>query len=225
VVCVSEPFREHLGGGENVFAIPNAADPWPEGDRDALRASLGIGSDETAFVYAGSQAPWQCAEPAVRLFTALRERSPSARLALLTHDLAEGRSLARTVGGADVIVRSLTPEATLEMLPAFDAAFLLREASVVNRVAAPVKFAEYLHAGLPVILTEGIGDASRWVSEHGLGIVLPAVDAPDNAARVADGLPGLDGSLCRAFARERLTFDVTVPLYERALEAARRSGA
>jgi hypothetical protein len=159
----------------------------------------------------------------VRLFARIRERRPGARLALLIHEAAEGRRLVRAAGIRDAIVLTLSPEETRRTLPAFDAAFLLREPSVVNRVASPVKFAEYLHAGLPVVLTEGIGDATGWVEEHRLGVVLPGLDDPGNADRVVDGLPAVSRPACRAFARERLTFDVTVPLYEKAYAAAGRA--
>jgi len=221
VVCVSGPFREHLGGGEDVFVIPNAAAAAPRVDRRALRSELGLAEGETSFVYSGSLAAWQCVGPAARLFGGIRERRPGARLALLTHDLAGGRKLAESAGVPDAIVRSLSPGETRRTLPAFDAAFLLREDSIVNRVAAPVKFAEYLSAGLPVVLTEGIGDASGLVREHGLGVVLPGATDEGNAARVAAGLDPAAPARCRDFARERLSFDVTVPLYERACDAAR----
>jgi glycosyltransferase involved in cell wall biosynthesis len=219
VVCVSEPFREHLGDPE-AFVIPNAAEPPPAVDRAGRRRELGIAPEETAFVYSGSLAAWQCAEPAVRLFAKIRRRRPDARLVLLTHDGEEGRRLASREGVGDAIVSSLTPEETRQTLPAFDAAFLLRGDSIVNRVAAPVKFAEYLHAGLPVILTEGIGDASGWVRDERLGILLPSPDEPENADRVVDGLDAEAGERGCAFAKRHLSFEVTTPMYEEALRAA-----
>lgn len=49
---------------------------------------------------------------------------------------------------------------------------LLREKSLVNEVASPTKFAEYMLCGLPCILTEGIGDYSRLAREHDIGTVI-----------------------------------------------------
>jgi glycosyltransferase involved in cell wall biosynthesis len=94
----------------------------------------------------------------------------------------------------------------------------------VNRVASPVKFAEYLHAGLPVVLTRGIGDASGWVREHGLGVVLERPWDAGNAGEVLRALDGLESDRCRRFARERLDFDVTVPLYEEVYRRAASGG-
>jgi glycosyltransferase involved in cell wall biosynthesis len=57
-------------------------------------------------------------------------------------------------------------------LAAADVAVLLRHPSAINSVASPVKFAEYLSCGLPVIVTSQIGDFSSLVQREGLGLVL-----------------------------------------------------
>jgi len=61
-------------------------------------------------------------------------------------------------------------------LAAADVGLLLREPCLVNRVASPVKFAEYLAAGLPVLLTEQIGDYSALAAAHRVGCVIPYAD-------------------------------------------------
>jgi glycosyltransferase involved in cell wall biosynthesis len=59
-----------------------------------------------------------------------------------------------------------------EAIGAADYGLLLREPTITNRVAAPVKFAEYLACGLPVICSECIGDYPDFLKAHGAGIVL-----------------------------------------------------
>lgn len=54
------------------------------------------------------------------------------------------------------------------------AGLLLRREDPVNQVASPTKFGEYLAAGLPVLLTEGIGDFSALVEDEGLGMIVPS---------------------------------------------------
>jgi glycosyltransferase involved in cell wall biosynthesis len=54
------------------------------------------------------------------------------------------------------------------------AGLLLRREDPVNQVASPTKFGEYLAAGLPVLLTEGIGDFSALVEKEGLGMIVPS---------------------------------------------------
>jgi glycosyltransferase involved in cell wall biosynthesis len=223
VVCVSEPFREHLGGGEKIRVIPNGSQeieaPSPE-ERSTRRAALGLPPKGRVWVYSGSLARWQCAEETVRLFAAIERQRPGDHLVLLTHDPAEGRALVARESVAAATVLSLPPDEVRSVLPLFDAAFLLRARNTVNEVACPVKFAEYLHAGLPVVLTERIGDASRWTRDHELGVVLPSPDDTSNADRVLERLKSLSPERCRTFARSRLTFKATVASYLFAYEAA-----
>jgi glycosyltransferase involved in cell wall biosynthesis len=51
-----------------------------------------------------------------------------------------------------------------------DAGLLLREEHPVNLVSSPTKFGEYLASGIPVILTDGIGDYSEMANELKVGI-------------------------------------------------------
>ncbi|HRB52290.1 MAG TPA: glycosyltransferase, partial [Bacteroidia bacterium] len=58
-----------------------------------------------------------------------------------------------------------------EILKSCDIGILIREKSVTNQVASPTKFAEYLSAGLPVIISEGIGDYTSFVRQNNCGWV------------------------------------------------------
>ena len=53
-----------------------------------------------------------------------------------------------------------------------DYGILLREDKVTNRVASPVKFAEYLNAGLKVLISPNIGDFSEFTLENNCGAVV-----------------------------------------------------
>ena len=67
-----------------------------------------------------------------------------------------------------------------DYLQACDMGLLLRETSITNRVASPVKFAEYLSSGLPVLISENIGDFSNFVLEHNCGIIYNSNDIKVN---------------------------------------------
>jgi glycosyltransferase involved in cell wall biosynthesis len=58
------------------------------------------------------------------------------------------------------------------VLMACDFGILIREKSVTNKVASPTKFAEYLSAGLPVLISNEIGDYSEFVLHHACGYVI-----------------------------------------------------
>jgi len=52
-----------------------------------------------------------------------------------------------------------------------DYGLLIRENSVTNQVASPVKFAEYLACGLKVIISEDLGDYTKLSSQKNWGYV------------------------------------------------------
>jgi glycosyltransferase involved in cell wall biosynthesis len=64
-------------------------------------------------------------------------------------------------------------------LGAADIALLVRKRSIVNATASPVKLAEYMAAGLPVVMSDGIGDLSEAVSQNRLGCVLNDRDSAE----------------------------------------------
>jgi hypothetical protein len=51
--------------------------------------------------------------------------------------------------------------------------FLLRRSSPVNEVSSPTKFGEYLAAGLPVVMTDGIGDFTDLAMQENVGLIIP----------------------------------------------------
>jgi len=56
-------------------------------------------------------------------------------------------------------------------LAACDYGWLVRENSVTNRVASPVKCAEYLAAGLVLIVSNELGDYSNYVLKNKAGFI------------------------------------------------------
>jgi hypothetical protein len=57
-------------------------------------------------------------------------------------------------------------------LCASDYGILLRENSITNQVASPVKFAEYLSAGLKILISENLGDYSEFVTKNKCGTII-----------------------------------------------------
>jgi len=72
-------------------------------------------------------------------------------------------------------------------LMAADVAVLWREDNVVNHVASPVKFAEYVCCGLPVIVSQSVSGAARFVEEGHPGLVIDELDdvSIDGLRRIA----------------------------------------
>lgn len=78
-----------------------------------------------------------------------------------------------------------------QFLAASDLGLLLRDNSIVNAVTFPVKFGEYMAAGVPLVITNGIGDYSEAVAREELGTVI-SLDLSD--AQIQDALVELMAS-------------------------------
>lgn len=89
------------------------------------------------------------------------------------------------VSSADITLRSAPHEQVASFLMAADVALLLRENTLTNRVASPVKFAEYLRCGVPVIMTHYVGDLAEVAVREGVGETVNFPVAPNDIAGAA----------------------------------------
>ena len=126
--------------------------------------------------------------------------------------------LAREVlDGYPAAVRSVTPQAVPEELFAGDIGLCLIKSSFSKIASAPTRFAEYLAAGMPVIVTRGVGDLEATVTEHGVGVVLAGEDQKSIAAAATQVLDlAADPETlarCRRLARERFDADAGAAEY------------
>jgi hypothetical protein len=134
------------------------------------RQKLGIPADATVLVYSGSVAGWQSLDDFGQRMLPLMQQNEKLHLLLLIKQLPE--HFAPQAEYATRIHRHwLSPEEVGTALAAADLGWMLREDAITNRVASPVKFAEYLAAGLHVLISDNLGDTTAFVQQHGCGIV------------------------------------------------------
>jgi len=149
------------------------------------RKLLGLPEKGLIFIYSGSSQKWQMLPETVKLFKTARSRS---RDAFFVACLNSGKTDLEKIfesNGIDrdcyLIVEKLSKQELVRYLNASDIGIIIRDSSIVNLVAFPTKFLEYLAAGLPVIVTDGLGDPSRIVIENGLGLVLAVSNLTNNS--------------------------------------------
>lgn len=63
-----------------------------------------------------------------------------------------------------------------EYLSAADIAIIFRDHHVVNKVASPIKFSEYLACGLPVIANDSIDQVVDVIKRHRVGIIIKGLN-------------------------------------------------
>ena len=80
------------------------------------------------------------------------------------------------VDDSDYKIMSVAHHEVRKYLCAADVGLLFRDRHILNEVACPGKFAEYMLTGLPLMMTEGIGDYSREVKGWDSVCVIPSPD-------------------------------------------------
>lgn len=127
--------------------------------------------DEVTIVYAGGTAAWQSFDLICELLTNLLKRQDNVSIKFMTKP---SEKITQMIADFPNRCKQIwcAPSRVYDELISCDYGVLIREDSVTNRVASPVKFAEYLNAGLAVLITENIGDFSEFVLEHKCGVVI-----------------------------------------------------
>ena len=147
------------------------------GERKAIRRNLGL-TDRFVVVYAGSLYPRQRFRQGLQLLRHIKVLEPTAHLLALTSQVETVQQLVQEEGIArhDVTIHSVEHSGIARMLAAGDIGLittgLLQPHSLANEVCCPVKFAEYLASGLPVVMSDGIGNCSELALQNRLGLVV-----------------------------------------------------
>jgi hypothetical protein len=135
------------------------------------RMELGIAPDEILLVYSGSLAGWQSFHVMDAFLQDLFAKQANVKALFLSPSLpAEFKTT--QLFPKRIMQRWVAPGEVEALLSACDYGLILREYSVTNKVASPTKFAEYLLSGLPVIISQNIGDFSSFIIEHNCGHVV-----------------------------------------------------
>lgn len=134
-------------------------------------ASQSGSTEKIRIVFSGGNGKWQSLELMSEILMPLFEKQPEVELLMLTAVLPAPFPLKDKY--PDRVSQKWVHESQVaELLASSNYGWLVRENTVTNEVASPVKFAEYLAAGLSVIISEGLGDFSRFVEENSCGIVV-----------------------------------------------------
>lgn len=121
------------------------------------------------FVYLGSVSEWQKFNYTISLFKEIQKEINEATLTVITNDInkAQLHLIAKDI---QANVLSLPHEEVLDELKKYNFGFLLRDRLLLNKVASPVKFLEYLNAGVIPIISPEVGDYSKLVVDNGIGL-------------------------------------------------------
>ena len=184
-VYVSNEMKNHFlqkyGEVQTPYAIVPCcvSDEWFDRatTTDAL-ATLDVPTDGVIVAYAGTMANWQCGREMMKLFAEIHRQDATAFFLLLVpkSDQRKTSSWADEFGlpASSYHLHEVAHREVPAYLQAAHIGVLLRRDDPVNRVSSPTKFAEYLSAGIPVLMTDSVGDYSDLAEEEKVGLVLSA---------------------------------------------------
>ena len=191
IFCVSNPLKQLLSERYNLkvkkpFAVLGGfADEhdffFDISLRNELRKENGL-VNKTVLIYSGMlNKPWQLPEEYFKFFKKLMQKRLDLFLVLLTPniEIAEKLKIQYDINNESIIIKESKYSNLVAFYNMADFGLLFRKNETVNRVASPTKFSEYALCGLPVIISDNIGDYSDAVKSTGFGYVMEEIDFND----------------------------------------------
>ncbi|QIL77258.1 glycosyltransferase [Hymenobacter sp. HDW8] len=180
---VAENYRQQLiregVSGERIVTVPCSVDvatfKYDQAKRKQIREQLGFAATAPVGVYVGKFGDIYYDAEAFDLFKAAADHfGPDFRLIILTPNIqSEVRAkLAKVKFTETQVFVTKAPHADVPgYLSAADFAFAPIKPAPCRLFCSPIKVGEYWAAGLPVLLTEGVGDDSAIIRQEGGGAV------------------------------------------------------
>lgn len=125
-------------------------------------------SSDIVFAYSGSIAGWQSFDLLYHFMKPILSKNKNVKILFLANSDENILKLEKEFTN-QVIYKKVSAHEVPNYLIGTDYGILIREESVTNRVASPVKFAEYLACGLNVVISPKLGDYSNFVEVNNCG--------------------------------------------------------
>jgi hypothetical protein len=143
--------------------------------RQIYREKLGYSDSDIVILYAGGiNSKWHMSNFIFDFFNESSLQNEKFKFLFLSADLKEIES---SLEKFPILRKNCTflkveNSEVSNYLNASDFGTLFREDTIMNNVASPTKFAEYMLCGLPTIISDNVGDYSNYVRENNLGYII-----------------------------------------------------
>ena len=121
-------------------------------------------------MFSGSQSKWH-SFPTMLAYSNLFWKNSHVKILILSKTNNQIKALINKHPNR-IINKWVSPDKVFDFLILADYGYVYRKDSVTNRVAFPVKIAEYLSCGLKTIISENLGDYSEMVEKYNLGHII-----------------------------------------------------
>lgn len=185
IVLVSNKFKEYVLSEYDVdegkmIVIPTFSNKIEPSSNTLFSLKKDVFSDDDIllFAYSGSPEKWQMIDSVFKFFKITSSIIPKARFIIFSKSTEEFHKLIIENSMEPEIIKtiSLKPDQLNFHLFQCDFGVLFRENHIINRVSSPIKVRDYLLSGLPVIISDNIGDTSDFVRDNNFGFILNDLD-------------------------------------------------
>lgn len=140
-----------------------------EAEREKFRTGLNIAGNSTVLIYSGSVGTWYLLQEMVAFFKKYLEENPNAVFLVLTqkdHGLVHETFKTNNVEASHYRVAAASRQEVPAYIHAADAGLYFIKPAFSKMASSPVKLAEFMACGLPVIANAGIGDVDNHAAEN-----------------------------------------------------------
>jgi glycosyltransferase involved in cell wall biosynthesis len=181
IIVVSQEFKKYTLKNfiatcsqleKKITVINNKTNIYRE--QSNVRINERIKNKNIVGVFAGSAASWQNIFEIKSFAKVCIQYIPNFRLKIVTYHLEDFIKEFQTepsIFNQVQFIQANSSEVFSHLLTS-NFGILLREKNMINSVASPLKFAEYLSAGLPIVLSSGIGDTENVINENKVGVIV-----------------------------------------------------
>lgn len=222
VICVSDDEYDHALATlkipkRRLATVVNGAATPPWGDRDAVRARLGLRPDSFAFGFVGRLSPQKAPERLIEAFRSIAADRPDAELAMIGFgEMAEDVKIQIMEAHLSERIHVRSDVAGAEAMQAFDALVMPSRYEAMSYVML-----EAAAAGVPMVLSD-VGGAAT-VVENGInGLIVPNSDDTSELAEAMLTVSSVERHLAMKTAAALRTNRFTLDRMVRETEAVYR---
>lgn len=160
-------------------------------------------------VYSGGLSAWQKIDTIIGLMKKIGEADPTIRFRFLTKDVEALKRKCAAVGlGEDRWSAKACKQCEVaEELAKADCGIIIRDNTLVNQVASPIKVGEYLAAGLGVIASPFIGDVGKELADKDFACLVDESTPVEKIVAFVKGMNLEKRKHATQWAKDHLTYE------------------